>query len=660
MLEQPARERDALPFDMRTITVSLWRRRFSLLAAVVVSVALGLLVGRLFSRPSYQSQASLLYTPRNNDSASVYTLQNAIPVQSNLEKLQAQLRLPVPIDELRRAITVDVQKNTTLLDVAVLWSDPQTAADVANRLCQIFLDDQAALRKDRQAARVHLLQERLAAAHADVDKAQAAVSAFIRAHQGDGFVPDPMAADQEMQQLDQEIAQARIGLQSIDMQMGTANQQVQRMAGVVSQERARLEAAAQVQRAQQLKAAIQESHQNRAALHDLQAAQAELIRTRQWAAEGLVSEVELQKVKDAFEHQQLMTQDDAPAAGLRSELEKIDSGPVDTPTVAMAPSESALDQAQAHVQALGVERMAAAETLKELQTRREQLDASRHLRPQLQSHYQDLTQAVAARQADLKNLEDLMTQAVLSSSDPPELKVLSAAVPPERPAADHARILGAVVTLVSMLAFGAFIGARELMSPLARSRAELSLRLGIPVLGALADAPDALAVDGWLARRLRKQVPGKGMRVLVTSAEPHEGKTVVSAMLGRALAEQGERVMLLEADRRGTPAQVDMRGVTVVTRDDVTPVSVTGRPDWPRVLASAATTHDVTVIDGPPADRSIDASLLADNCDAIVLVVNSQHTPWQSARKALNRLAEAGRPVVAILNQVIPEYLENA
>ncbi len=93
------------------------------------------------------------------------------------------------------------------------------------------------------------------------------------------------------------------------------------------------------------------------------------------------------------------------------------------------------------------------------------------------------------------------------------------------------------------------LGSGPILGALPRlSRASLSLlnrrQLPVPVA-------EAYSLTGAnLVRVLGKSLPGHGRLVMVTSAQPGEGKSLTAAELARSLARSGKQVILVDADMR--------------------------------------------------------------------------------------------------------------
>jgi capsular exopolysaccharide synthesis family protein len=167
--------------------------------------------------------------------------------------------------------------------------------------------------------------------------------------------------------------------------------------------------------------------------------------------------------------------------------------------------------------------------------------------------------------------------------------------------------------------------------------------------------------------------------ILISSARSREGRTFVAVNLAHALVQQpGKRVLLIDADLRnpgihkllGTQAEpglsdylagnVDapsviqkgpIKGLFLIPSGAVTidaaELLANGRL---KVLLERAAGFDWVVIDSPPASAVCDASIMAEVCDGILLVVEATKTPSEMAERVVQQFRN--RPILgAVVNR---------
>jgi len=153
-------------------------------------------------------------------------------------------------------------------------------------------------------------------------------------------------------------------------------------------------------------------------------------------------------------------------------------------------------------------------------------------------------------------------------------------------------------------------------------------------------------------------------KLLVTSALPKEGKSFTSSNLAQVLVRQhGRRVLLIDADLRGPRLHL-MLGTTagpglseylqgkndefsIMQRGPLEnlffipsgtgiedPAELVGNGKLKTFLQRVEPLFDWIIVDSPPAIPVSDASVLAKACDGVLMVVRSNSTPCDVARKA--------------------------
>jgi capsular exopolysaccharide synthesis family protein len=185
---------------------------------------------------------------------------------------------------------------------------------------------------------------------------------------------------------------------------------------------------------------------------------------------------------------------------------------------------------------------------------------------------------------------------------------------------------------------------------------------------------------------------GSRPKVLVlTSPGPAEGKSTVSSNLGIAIAEVGQRVLLIDADMR-RPRQHEIfemsneRGLSNLLREK-TPLNgdkslgglireseipglflLTSGPGtsaatnliygshMPEVLKYVRDNFDLVLIDTPPMLQIPDARVLGRMADKVIIVIRAGQTSRDAAVAARKRLTEDGTAVLGtILNEWNPK-----
>jgi capsular exopolysaccharide synthesis family protein len=170
----------------------------------------------------------------------------------------------------------------------------------------------------------------------------------------------------------------------------------------------------------------------------------------------------------------------------------------------------------------------------------------------------------------------------------------------------------------------------------------------------------------------------EGSVILVTSAMPEEGKTTTSINCAAAMAQQGSRVLLVEADMRRSKFRTELnlegtRGLSSLiggTECQEVPVRLPSLPTLSVVPAGPKTTYpsemlgsaqfgdlvkqwrtqyDYVFIDTPPVLSVADALVLAPHCDVAVLVARAGVTTRQSLARARGMFRQTRTRVAGVI-----------
>jgi succinoglycan biosynthesis transport protein ExoP len=281
-------------------------------------------------------------------------------------------------------------------------------------------------------------------------------------------------------------------------------------------------------------------------------------------------------------------------------------------------------------------------------------------------------------------------------------RLISAAEMPQAPVGPKRKLL-----LMLGFALACFTGlaatlGREMLDRRFRTTDQIRDRLNIPVLGVVpmlgsviktrrapqdevVDGPDSVFGEAIRALRTSLGTIGDGpspRTILVTSSVPGEGKTTLSLSTGRHSAISGIRTIVVDCDLRlprvheglgmaNGPGLIEfLRGASLseVTRvDEQTGMHFISAGHWRRnapellrlprmaeLISLLQTRYDLVLLDTPPLLPVSDAAVIAGLADAVLLVVgwrNARPDTAQAAAERLRRTAGKAR-VAAVFNNV--------
>lgn len=178
-------------------------------------------------------------------------------------------------------------------------------------------------------------------------------------------------------------------------------------------------------------------------------------------------------------------------------------------------------------------------------------------------------------------------------------------------------------------------------------------------------------------------VDGSLRSLVVTSANPHEGKSTVSATLARTLSEAGQPTVVIDADlRRPTLAKVldqsGRVGLSQLLSGQVKLKDALQETDHPNLFFIAAgrvppnpsellgsqrmhalvdhlSKDHVVILDAPPLLAVTDAGVLAAMTDGALLVFAVGRTQKEHAKHATKLMAQVGARVLGVVLNLAPK-----
>ena len=171
--------------------------------------------------------------------------------------------------------------------------------------------------------------------------------------------------------------------------------------------------------------------------------------------------------------------------------------------------------------------------------------------------------------------------------------------------------------------------------------------------------------------------------IMLTSCSPNEGKSTVSFNLAVSIAETGKRVLFLDVDLRKSvlvgryKIRKAIKGVThflagqnqleeVIYRTNQSdldvvfsgpvppnPAELLDSEDFRQMVQTLKDTYDYIIVDTPTLGSVIGAAIVAQSCDAAVLVVAANDVSYKFAQNVQEQLKKTGiRMIGVVLNKV--------
>jgi succinoglycan biosynthesis transport protein ExoP len=284
------------------------------------------------------------------------------------------------------------------------------------------------------------------------------------------------------------------------------------------------------------------------------------------------------------------------------------------------------------------------------------------------------------------------------------ISVLESARPADKPSKPPKARYMAIALLIGIVLAGVLALVRDRMDHRLRSMEEIYAALDLPALGVVPSMSrrEGLSVRGkkvyldsrsvWAEtyRTMRTAVlfsdtKAKSRTILITSPEAGDGKTTVVSNLAIAMAQDGQKTLVLEADFR-KPMQNKIFGVnhenkgissvlagTDKLEDVIKTTCVPGLdlltcgPDVPnpsetlhsdsftRLVKLLAKQYDRIIVDSPPVLPVTDAQILASICQITILVLKAEKSTQKASRQARDALLRVGARVLGVVVNDVPK-----
>lgn len=170
--------------------------------------------------------------------------------------------------------------------------------------------------------------------------------------------------------------------------------------------------------------------------------------------------------------------------------------------------------------------------------------------------------------------------------------------------------------------------------------------------------------------------------IVVSSANPREGKTTCVIYLGTTMAQSGQRVLLIDTDMRkprlhalaGGSRSVGLSNLILGDRDYDEVIKTTDVPNmfvlpcgplppnpaellmghrFEKILAELGGRFDRIILDSPPLQPVTDAVLLSKQTDGVILVVQAGKTLREDIKRSANKIRGVGGAIFGVIVNAI-------
>ncbi len=534
-------------------------------------------------------------------------------------------------EEFERRLKVFQEAGSHVIAATYTSQDPATAAAVANRVVQRYIEGQTEQRRAATSRELAWLGERIPVLRTEVQQAERAVVDYQAAH-GFAAVNLSIANDLKVADLSRQLAAAEADFAARQARLAYIRGLRQRGPGTD-------------RFLETLNSPILgELHRQEVAL--LQS-QAELAATVGW------SNPKLLQVRNRLQYVQNKLSEEAERAVSNLDNEAQIAG---MPVSALRAQLAVISDAKADMQLRDLEH--------DVATKRQ------------------LFGSLVQRREEVRGQQDILR---------PDARILSFAAPPERPSSANPLLFLFPALIVSTIGGGMLAVLGERLDRRLRSQRDLTEALGIPCIAMvpqlrrigrmrphqhLLAKPLAAYAEAFrsIVATLQLTAPQQAPKVvLISSSIPGEGKTTLAVSLAAYMASLGRRVLLIDLDFRHSTILRELGGTAKggvldlldhdgpsaeviqhlpelrldylpVCRRPADPFVLFASQQMSRLLANLRNEYDCVIVDSPPLLAITEARLLAAMVDKVLFVVKWGSTPRDAAQNALGLLRSINVP----------------
>jgi capsular exopolysaccharide synthesis family protein len=282
------------------------------------------------------------------------------------------------------------------------------------------------------------------------------------------------------------------------------------------------------------------------------------------------------------------------------------------------------------------------------------------------------------------------------------ISILEVARPADKPSEPQKARYMAIALVLGLMLGGGLALLRDWMDQKLHTAEEISNILGVPVLGVVPSMSKRQSVaargqkvhrdshSSWAEayRTIRTAVffgvpKGEAKTILITSPAAADGKTTLASNLAIAMAQAGQKTLILDADFR-KPMQHKIfeinhqdKGLSTVLAGTTTleeaiqltevrglellmcglevpnPSEILNSESFAQLLELLSNRYDRVIVDAPPVMPVTDAQILAAICNITLLVLRAEKSTRKTSQQARDGLMSVGAHILgAVVNDV--------
>ena len=662
-------EEEKLPFDIQTLLIGIWLRKYVLLGGMVISLIVAGALGYFIGTQLYTAETVLFYQPilkseESSASQPLNTFLHLVKIQSNLEETRSRLELSVDTASLGASINVFLKKNTDLMVIRANWTKAKETADIANTIRDVFLENHGKMLS------------------------------------GNWLISKLTSVDQRYQE-------TMLQKKALDKQESNLDRIIVELRDRIKKEQKEtreLESLGNLNiRVSQLQKTIATDKAHRTNLAALAKSKLVLDRAKLLYDQRAITKPEYEIAKAEYKRQKALTIDTKQSKKWKEELKEMNESILPSGTKSTA-SSPILSEMMLKVFELQLEKVSMTEKLSILEHSRSQLtERLRILQSEQEESENSKKGTITPEKIDWASMSSDKRLTALSQTT--GFKIVSSAAVPVYPQKSNRKIIFLAVAFLGFFFSMVLVLALELLDTTVKSEADLKIKFEYPVLGFVpllpADANvfpesenDSEVIEYFrpIARKVKEEIKKRGARIMVISINHNEGSSSVIANLSACLGRLDERVLMLDAQVRHTKDSTPLANLIEKEIEEpkglgeflsyefndideiIHPTIIPGVMCLPSIgkavipdligsgrmkelLDEVSENYSIILVDAPPAFPLFDAGFLTNSMDMALVIVESKKTKMGLIKNSLEQIEKFSECKIGfVLNKVSKYY----
>lgn len=706
-----------LPIEPITLLIGLVRRWKILVGAIIVGLVLGGVAAFTLGSQTFETETILLYKePDKKDDAggrspSVSNRVLMIKIPSNLRQVSEKLELGLPPQKLADAFQVRVEKRTSLVIITARWNSAKMASKLANTLRDVFVASQTALIKADAKQEMENLDVRFQETDGELKTAENKLQTFISENKIVDLAKEIQGNVDQISSMELLVANSQNDEDTIKIQKQSLQERIEGLKTKIDEEQAATTKGKSLAdlniRIERLRRAIHDDKVQRKNIVELGKDQGSYFMAKELFEKGLIPEKDFEKAKAEYEAKEVDAIDTDEIREWKRQLKILEGEVIPEKESFKSPAQELFNSLQLKILDMELQEVSLKKKVEYVNNQILRVKAKLEVLSGLQRQYASLAKEVSAGEAQKADLDKLLGRVrnIYESTDSGFVLVSDAPVPLQSIKSNRKIFFGAVAFLGIMIGCIVIL-VSELLDTTIKSAAELQNKFSKTVIGVIPNIknPQGLMPETSdfpliemfriIALSVRREIPQRGARIMITSAGRWEGKTLVTANLAACLGRQDERILVIDAQVRPVQSETDLRYMiaekdkplkglgewlsfdALTSEEIVWPTLLAGVECIPRVesavtpdllgsnrmkelMDALSESFSLILIDGPPIENYVDAELVSRWCDAIIFVVRCRACASSTLKRSVERIRGTETPLIGfILNDVDQFYLK--